>query len=194
MANRQNDSATFRYGHRARVFVVDGGDLVVLRRKRPDRAEPYHAIPGGGVEESDASVEDAMRREVMEELGAVVGSAQQVFVVTGRDWERRRTMQHYFLANLLSIDFERRIGEEHHDASRGVFAEARVPFTVAAIAAAGFNDRETDYLTRNHDALKALACELRRVDAGDDEDGHGDGHGDPDRDGHGDPDLRPSAS
>lgn len=51
------------------ILIDDRGRLVLLKRSKRDRA-PYWTTPGGGVEETDASVEAALHRELAEELGA----------------------------------------------------------------------------------------------------------------------------
>jgi 8-oxo-dGTP pyrophosphatase MutT (NUDIX family) len=70
MAERVTTTAVERRSARA-ILIDDAGKLVLIRRSRPGRA-PYWTTAGGGVEESDASVEAAMRRELFEELGAEV--------------------------------------------------------------------------------------------------------------------------
>lgn len=55
---------------RVRVVMItaDGSKMAVIRRHRPGR-EPYHVLPGGGIEPEDRSPEAAILREVREELG-----------------------------------------------------------------------------------------------------------------------------
>lgn len=159
-----HDTDPLRWGHRARALVVDDDNLVVLRRQLPYGREPYHAIPGGGVDPEDASVEAALRREVLEELGAVVGSAQQVLVLRSRDWYGRRSIQHYFLTNLVRMNFADRNGPEFSDPTRGTYEEARIPFTTEGILGANLNATETEYLSVNCEALKEIAAELARAD------------------------------
>jgi ADP-ribose pyrophosphatase YjhB (NUDIX family) len=53
------------------ILLDDDAQIVLLRRTRPGR-EVYWTVPGGTVESDDASLEDALRRELAEELGATV--------------------------------------------------------------------------------------------------------------------------
>ena len=53
----------------ARAILLDGDDLLLIKRTRPGQ-EPYWVSIGGGVEPEDATLEDAVRREVLEEIGA----------------------------------------------------------------------------------------------------------------------------
>ncbi|WP_123814083.1 NUDIX domain-containing protein [Myceligenerans xiligouense] len=62
--------------------------MVLIKRTKPGY-DPYWTSPGGGVEESDATVEDALRRELAEELGATAGGYQQVLAQGVRAREPR---------------------------------------------------------------------------------------------------------
>lgn len=65
---------------RARGIVIDDeGRLLVIKRTKPGQ-EPYWTLPGGGVDGCDATVEDALRRELAEELGATADIIWQVFL------------------------------------------------------------------------------------------------------------------
>ena len=44
---------------------------MLIKRTKPNQ-RPYWTTPGGGIEESDESVEAALQREPIEELGAEV--------------------------------------------------------------------------------------------------------------------------
>ena len=78
----------------ARAIIIDDhARLVLIKRTKPGRA-PYWTTAGGGVEESDASVEAAMRREIFEELGAEAAGAVQVFMVS----EQRRAAYRYSIS------------------------------------------------------------------------------------------------
>lgn len=93
---------------RALLFDEDGR-LVLIKRVRPG-LPPYWTTPGGRVEASDASLEAALRRELMEEVGATAELLGEVHVVepTGE----HPTRQHVFLARVLTIDPGRRCGPE----------------------------------------------------------------------------------
>jgi ADP-ribose pyrophosphatase YjhB (NUDIX family) len=64
----------------ARAILIDDRDaLVLIKRARPGQA-PYWTAPGGGVEDTDGSIEAALYRELAEELGAEAAGASQVFL------------------------------------------------------------------------------------------------------------------
>jgi len=75
------------------VLVADGQLLVERRLATKSLAPGAVAIPGGHVE-ADESLEDALRREVHEELGVVVHDPRYVCVLLHRSQELRRI--HYF--------------------------------------------------------------------------------------------------
>jgi ADP-ribose pyrophosphatase YjhB (NUDIX family) len=104
----------------ARAIIIDDrARLVLIKRTKPGLA-PYWTTAGGGVEESDASVEAAMRREIFEELGAEAAGAVQVFLVC----EQRPAgvqVQHFFVTRLVRLDLAARTGPEFLDPSRGAY-------------------------------------------------------------------------
>lgn len=65
----------------ARAILLDGNDLILIKRTKPG-VDPYWLTPGGGVEPEDATVVDALHREVDEELGAKITDVVPCFVDT----------------------------------------------------------------------------------------------------------------
>jgi len=95
--------------HSARAILIDDdGHLVLIKRTRPGQV-PYWTTAGGGVEDSDASVEAAMHREVAEELGAKATAATRVFLFS-EVRERGTAVAHFFVARLVSLDVSTRTG------------------------------------------------------------------------------------
>jgi 8-oxo-dGTP pyrophosphatase MutT (NUDIX family) len=62
---------------------------------------------GGGVEPDDADLEAALRREVMEEIGATIGPATEFPTLT-EPCEKVTVVQHFFRADVLDMDQSRR--------------------------------------------------------------------------------------
>ncbi|MET7763543.1 NUDIX hydrolase [Streptomyces sp. NPDC005336] len=125
----------------ARAILLDGETdfrMVLIKRTKPGEA-PYWITPGGGVEPEDATVVDALHREVDEELGAKVTDVVPAFVDTvphpdeGTPGADGVKVQHFFLCRLASMDLSRRHGPEV-DEPCGEYEVVRIPFTREGIA------------------------------------------------------------
>src|SRR5690606_13042358 len=100
---------------RVRAVLTDAeGRFVLIKRTRPGQG-PYWTTPGGGVMLADASADDALRRELHEELGAEVELGEVV--------HQRRidgiSSEIFVTATLTSIDPTAADGPEFDDPSRG---------------------------------------------------------------------------
>jgi 8-oxo-dGTP pyrophosphatase MutT (NUDIX family) len=138
----------------ARAILLDGPDLLLIKRTRPGE-EPYWVTIGGGVEPEDATLEEAVRREVLEEIGAQITNVAQVFMTTDAV-EDGIAVQHVFLAELAPIELVDPTGEELSNPSRGGYELVRVPFTEEGIAGIALKPAIlADFLRSNHDALRA---------------------------------------
>jgi ADP-ribose pyrophosphatase YjhB (NUDIX family) len=103
------------------ILIDDKGRLVLLKRSKPSQ-EPYWTTAGGGVEDTDASIEAAMHRELLEELGARAVGASQVFLASFRSTRTGGLhVQHFFVTRLVSLDLGLRTGPEFGDAARGSY-------------------------------------------------------------------------
>jgi ADP-ribose pyrophosphatase YjhB (NUDIX family) len=139
----------------ARAILVDTDDrLVLIKRTKPNQP-PYWTTPGGGVEESDKSVEAALRRELVEELGAEVASASQVFLLSTPS-DAGVAVQHFFVARLLSLDETARTGPEYHDPSRGGYEVDRIDLRGDDLASVDLKPPALrEYILANREALLA---------------------------------------
>jgi 8-oxo-dGTP pyrophosphatase MutT (NUDIX family) len=138
-----------------RALLLDGDELILFRRTRPDR-DLYWTTPGGGVEAGDTDPEAALRRELDEELGASAGELRQVFVLAEQtpvgDY-----LHTFYLARLISMDLSRRHGPEIDNLSRGRYDAERIPCTPEAITAINLRPRYlVDYLRAHARELPAL--------------------------------------
>jgi ADP-ribose pyrophosphatase YjhB (NUDIX family) len=117
---------TMAVGRRAAraLLIDDHGQLLLIKRTKPGQA-PYWTAPGGGVEETDASVMAALHRELAEELGADAAGASQVFLFSSPS-DAGVAVQHFFVARLVSLDESARSGPEFSDPSRGGYELDRV--------------------------------------------------------------------
>ena len=149
---------------RVRAVLVDDTDqMVVFRRIRPGR-EPYYSTPGGGVEPDDASLADALRRELDEELRAEIGEPVTLLAIDRVHDNGKHNRHLIFAARLRSMDPQGKYGPEFDDPSRGEYQIARIPFTAAGIAAANLRPQPLkDYLQAN---AAAILADLTRTSAG----------------------------
>lgn len=99
------------------ILIDDQGQLLLIKRTRPGQS-PYWTSPGGGLEESDATVEDALRRELAEELGATVEVRRQVFLASDPS-DSGVAIHYFFVARVTSLNLSERYGSEFSDAARG---------------------------------------------------------------------------
>ena len=106
------------------ILVDDEGRLILIRRTRPGQ-EPYWTAPGGGVEDTDPSVEAALHRELAEELGATAVGASQVFMCS-TPGNVGVAVQYFFLARVATMDEQLRLGPEFSDPTRGGYAVERI--------------------------------------------------------------------
>lgn len=82
------------------ALILDGARIVLVRRAKPPNAG-WWSLPGGAVETGE-SIEDALRREVLEETGLQVESMEfaEVFERITRDAEGRPEF-HYVLIDYV---------------------------------------------------------------------------------------------
>ena len=103
------------------IVIDDEGRLVLIKRTKPGQ-DPYWTSPGGGVEDTDATVEDALRRELAEELGATADGYQQVFMSSDLT-DAGVAIQYFFVARLVSLNLTERYGPEFSNPERGGYGE-----------------------------------------------------------------------
>ncbi|PNG98616.1 hypothetical protein SMF913_14641 [Streptomyces malaysiensis] len=164
----------------ARAILLEGDTaaprMILIKRTKPGE-EPYWITPGGGMEPEDATVVEALHREVDEELGAKVTDVVPAFVDTvphtaegpaGADGTEGAEcaegavgvkVQHFFVCRLASMDLSRRHGPEV-DEPCGEYDVVRVPFTREGIASVGVVPPSLRaYLDANIEGVLALLAD-----------------------------------
>jgi ADP-ribose pyrophosphatase YjhB (NUDIX family) len=63
----------------ARCLFRHKGQILTISAQDPDKLEPHYGVPGGGVEFGETA-EQALRREMREELGAEITDLNPLFV------------------------------------------------------------------------------------------------------------------
>ncbi len=143
----------------ARAILIDDDQFLLIKRTKPG-LDPYWITPGGGVEPEDATVIDALHRELDEELGAKVSDVVPAFVDTvdhvGEDGSAGVKVQHFFVCRLESMDLSRRHGPEV-DEPCGIYEVVRLPFTHAGVTSVEVvPDSLRAYLDSNIEGVRAL--------------------------------------
>lgn len=138
------------------ILIDDQGQLVLIKRTRPGQA-PYWTSPGGGVEKSDATVEDALRREFAEELGATAEVQRQVFLASDPS-DSGVAIQYFFVARLKSLNLSDRYGSEFSDAARGRYDLERVSLHDKSLEQIDLKPHALkEFVLANRDAILAEA-------------------------------------
>lgn len=139
----------------ARAILLDGDELILIKRIKPGR-EPYWVTVGGGVENDDPSIEAALRREVFEELGGTLERAELVHLVTD-ELDGGIGIQHVFAARLASMDLAARTGTEFSKPERGSYEVVRIPFTAAAVRELNLMPTQlADFIAANTSAIASV--------------------------------------
>jgi len=140
----------------ARVILLDGDELVLMKRTKPGR-EPYWVTIGGGVESSDVGVEAALHREVAEELGGSLHTPQLVHLITD-DLDGGIGVQHIFVARLKYMDLARRTGTEFSKPERGGYDVVRIPFTPEALTGIDLMPQQlAEFIVANATAIRSVS-------------------------------------
>ncbi|WP_033325768.1 NUDIX domain-containing protein [Promicromonospora sukumoe] len=138
------------------IVIDDEGRMVLIKRTKPGQ-DPYWTSPGGGVEESDPSVEDALRRELAEELGATADGYQQVFLASDPT-DAGVAIQHFFVARLTSLNLTERYGSEFTKPERGGYDLDYVPLSDGSLEVIDLKPAVLkEFVLANRDALLAEA-------------------------------------
>ncbi|MDP5309063.1 NUDIX domain-containing protein [Paracoccus spongiarum] len=101
-----------------RAIAWSPAGLVLIRRDRPGIAS-YFVLPGGGVEPEDPTLEDALRRELNEEIGAAPERIRHLTTMDRRP-EGLDKLEHFFECTipLVGANF---VGDEARDQGRGEY-------------------------------------------------------------------------
>ncbi len=143
----------------ARAILLDDDHMLLIKRTKPDQP-PYWITPGGGVEPEDATVVDALHREVDEELGAKVSDVVPAFVDTVEHIDDEGVagvkVQHFFVCRLESMDLSLRHGPEV-DEPCGTYDVVRVPFSHEGLNSVEVVPRSLrEYLDANIEGIRSL--------------------------------------
>lgn len=114
------------------ILLTENQEVVFIKRIKPNKPQPYWVAPGGGVESIDDNLEDALYRELYEELGANIDILEHGFVLEHTKADKVLE-EHFFICWLQDYDLSKRHGPEFDDPSRGRYIPDFVPLSASAI-------------------------------------------------------------
>lgn len=147
---------------RAIVLVPQGG-ILFIKRVKPNNPIAYWVAPGGGMETEDANIYAALRRELLEELGAKVDILGDAFVL--RHQLGGKNLEEYFvICRLQGYDLSLRHGPEFEDPKRGEYIPDEIPLNAEALSNIYIKTPELrTWLIENLTMLRSLVARLPRA-------------------------------
>lgn len=142
---------------RVRALIFNGENEIFLIKRIKPGFEPYWVIPGGRVEVSDESLEAALHREVMEELGATVEIKKLIHVLASPRADGSIKRQSVFLCQAITCNPDERSGDEFKDPSRGLYEVQQASLTPKMLREVNLMPRELRlFLLTQHERLAFL--------------------------------------
>lgn len=120
------------YNKRVRALIIDKHNQLILIKRVKDGSAPYWVAPGGGLEQTDVTLEDALKREIREELGADIKVIKLLRVEEFQLEEEVFVEQYIFLCELLAMIGEP-YGAEFDDSANGQYIREAVPLNAQII-------------------------------------------------------------
>jgi 8-oxo-dGTP pyrophosphatase MutT (NUDIX family) len=151
-----------KVNHRVRGIILCGADrLLVIKRIKPKKPH-YYVTCGGGVEDDDDTLEDALKREIMEELGARVRVLRKVLVIDTKLSRNFTLREHFFVCRLIDLNLARRSGTELLDPDRGKYLPYRLSLRPASFQRVDFRPAALRLFIVEHATRLARLPDLRR--------------------------------
>lgn len=123
------------------ILLTERNTLLLIKRLKPEREhQPYWVAPGGGVEPGE-SLQEALHRELHEELGAQVDILSHAFILY-HEKVGKRLEEHFFICGLRGYDLAHRSGPEFDDPTRGQYIPEEIHLDEAALNAVNFRTPE----------------------------------------------------
>ncbi|HNW19678.1 MAG TPA: NUDIX domain-containing protein [bacterium] len=84
---------------RVRAIIIDHGKVLTIKRTKPDQT--YWVIPGGEVESGETN-QQALIREIKEELGLIIEPRELLIEVSSTKPETFGQMEYFYACNIIS--------------------------------------------------------------------------------------------
>lgn len=125
------------------VLITPDNTLLLIKRIRPG-IPPYWVIPGGKVEPTDAGREDALLREIREEIA---GEGEILSLLHTMETADERQL--FYLAKVRTWSFEDRTGPEFSQEGRGQYLLEEIALTTDALDAVDLKPEEIAAVLRD---------------------------------------------
>ncbi|MFG2908206.1 NUDIX domain-containing protein [Kitasatospora sp. NPDC048286] len=129
--------------HRVRAILLTPNNTTLLIKRIRPGIDPYWVIVGGKIEPTDASPEEALLREVREEIA---GEAEIVGLLHTIETDDER--QDFYLATIEKWSFENRTGPEFSQEGRGEYILEEIPLTAGSLDTINLLPQEIDAVLR----------------------------------------------
>lgn len=114
------------YNKRVRALIIDENNQLILIKRVKEGIEPYWVAPGGGLEKTDVTLEDAIKREIREELGAEISVVKLLRIEEFRLEEEVFVEQYIFLCELRTLTGKPN-GPEFNSSAGGQYIRDMIP-------------------------------------------------------------------
>jgi myo-inositol-1(or 4)-monophosphatase len=126
------------------ILITPAGRMLAIKRARPGQ-KPYWVLPGGHVDAEDAGLEEALCRELAEELAGQPSVASLLHVL-----ERAEERQYFYLGRISHWSFSDKTGPEFTEPGRGEYLLEEIPLTSDVIDDLDLKPAEIAGLLRQH--------------------------------------------
>ena len=151
-----------KVNHRVRAIILSSpGRILVIKRVKAGKPH-YYVTCGGGVEDDDDTLEDALKREAMEELGARVRVLRKVLVIDTKLSKNFMMREHFFVCRLIDLDLSRRSGRELRDPDRGKYLPFHLSLRPSSFGRVDFRPTAVHLFIAEHAGGLARLPDLRR--------------------------------
>ena len=84
---------------RVRAIIINNGKVLTIKRTKPDQT--YWVMPGGGVESGETN-QQALIREIKEELGLIIEPREILIEVSSTKPETFGQMEYFYACNIIN--------------------------------------------------------------------------------------------
>ena len=143
------------------ILLTERGSLLFIERRKRDR-EPYWVAIGGGLHKGE-NYEEALHRELLEEIGGKAKILQHAFALRHRK-AKKELEEHFFICQLLQYDLNLRNGPEFRSPFQGSYNPCEVKLDAKRIDALPFKTVELRlWLLDNLPLLQSLSQQLNHT-------------------------------